>query len=222
MRARFLTRYWSRLTGSGSGFNGAAALGTVRPVPIVVGLVLAENPPQMGMVPDEGSVQEFASAPSDPAFGDRNHSGRSEVAEYGPDCGIGEQRVEYGGEVRAAVADHELDSIHLLAEIDEKVACLLSGPRAGWMLRDAAQDRIGVTRSRSPWRHAFGITLGRVAGTARSAQSRFERRGCRRCCTASWRRRIEISAVFHASSRRDSRSHEVACVIKRKRRTAGT
>jgi hypothetical protein len=36
----------------------------------------------------------------------------------------------------------------------------------------------GVTSSRSPWRRAFGITLNRVARSARSAQFSFRRRGC--------------------------------------------
>src|SRR5436190_10175122 len=85
----------------------------------------------MGLVPAEGTVQEFAAASADPAFGDRVHARRPDVAEHGPDPGIGEDRVERGGEVRAAVADHELAPVRLLAEIDEKVACLLSGPRAG-------------------------------------------------------------------------------------------
>jgi hypothetical protein len=43
----------------------------VRAVLIVVGLVLAQDPPQMGLVPDKGAVQDFASASPDPAFGDR-------------------------------------------------------------------------------------------------------------------------------------------------------
>ncbi len=43
----------------------------------------------------------------------------------------------------------------------------------------------GVTSSRSPWRRAFGITLSRAASSARSAQVRSGRRGCRRCSTAS-------------------------------------
>jgi hypothetical protein len=51
---------------------------------------------------------------------------------------------------------------------------------------------------------------------ARSAQFSFGRRSCCRCRTASWWRRIKISAVFHASSRRDSRSHAASRVIRRK------
>jgi hypothetical protein len=79
----------------------------------------------------------------------------------------------------------------------------------------------GVTSSRSPSRRAFGITPGSAASRARSAQFSFGRRGCRRCKTASWWRRIKISAVFHASSRWDSRSHPVSRVIRRTR-TTGT
>jgi hypothetical protein len=75
----------------------------------------------------------------------------------------------------------------------------------------------GVTSSRSPWRRALGITLSSAASRARSAQVSFGRRGCRRCRTASWWRRIKISAVFHASSRRDSRSHAASRVAKRNR-----
>ena len=75
---------------------------------------------------------------------------------------------------------------------------------------------LGVTSSRSPWRRAFGITLSRTASSARSSQFRSGRRGCCRCRTASWWRRIKISAVCHASSRRDSCNHEATRVIRRK------
>jgi hypothetical protein len=46
--------------------------------------VLAQDLLQMGLVPDEGAVQEFASASPDPAFGDRIHAWRLDVAEHGP------------------------------------------------------------------------------------------------------------------------------------------
>jgi hypothetical protein len=52
-----------------------AVQGAVRPVLIVVvGLVLAQDPSQMGRVPDEGAVQELAAASADPPFGDRVHA----------------------------------------------------------------------------------------------------------------------------------------------------
>jgi hypothetical protein len=66
-------------------------------MPIVMGLVLAQDPPQMALIPDQGAVQELAAASADPAFGDRVHAGRPDVAEHGPDPGIGKDCVEYDG-----------------------------------------------------------------------------------------------------------------------------
>jgi hypothetical protein len=43
----------------------------VRQVLILVDLVHAQDPPQMGLVPDQGAVQELASASPDPALDDR-------------------------------------------------------------------------------------------------------------------------------------------------------
>src|ERR1039458_878622 len=74
----------------------------------------------------------------------------------------------------------------------------------------------GLTSSRSRWRRAFGIKPSRAASRARSAQFSFGRPGCRRCRTASWWRRIKISAVFQVSSRRDSRSQEAARGVRKK------
>jgi hypothetical protein len=62
--------------------------------------------------------------------------GRPDVAEHGLNAGVGEDRVECGGEVRAAVADHELGPVRLAAEVPEKVTGLLGDPRARWMLGD--------------------------------------------------------------------------------------
>jgi hypothetical protein len=76
--------------------------GAVRPVLIVVGLVLAQDPPHMGLTPDEGAVQQLASASPDPAFGNRVHARRPDAAEHGLDAGVGEDGVQCGGEVQAA------------------------------------------------------------------------------------------------------------------------
>src|SRR6266702_4938029 len=126
-------RYRSGSTGLGSGFSGAAPLkercGRCR----LVGLVLAQDLVQVGLVPDEGAVQELAAASADPAFDDRVHAGRLDVAEHSPDPGVGEDGVERGGEVRAAVADHELAPAGLLAKVHDQVAGLLGGPFPGWM-----------------------------------------------------------------------------------------
>ena len=92
----------------------------------------------------------------------------------------------------------------------------LAAQRRRTMSRCQRRIVSGVTSSRSPWRRAFGITLSKAASSARSAQFRCGRRGCRRCSTASWWRRIKISAVCHACSRWDSRSHVVTRVMRRK------
>ena len=82
----------------------------------------------MVLVPDEGAVQELATASSDPALGDRVHAGRPHVAQHGLDPGVGEDRVERGGEVRSPVGDHELHPLCLAAEVHDQVACLLRSP----------------------------------------------------------------------------------------------
>ena len=109
----------------------------MRPVLIMVGLVLAQDLPQMVLIPDEGAVEKLAPASADPAFGYCVHPGRLHVAEHGPDPGIGEDRVERGCVVRAAVADHELDPLCLLTEVHRQVASLLGGPFPGWMQCDS-------------------------------------------------------------------------------------
>jgi hypothetical protein len=63
--------------------RGGCVQGAVRPVQIVMGLVLAQDPPQMIPVPDEGTVQELAAASPDPAFSDRVHPRRPDVAAHG-------------------------------------------------------------------------------------------------------------------------------------------
>jgi hypothetical protein len=110
-----------------------AVQGAMRPVLIVVGLVLAQDLSQMGLVPDEGAVQELASASPDPAFDDGIHPGRLDAAGHGPDPGAGEDGIECGGEVRAAVADHELDLAGPAAKVHDQVAGLLGGPFPGRM-----------------------------------------------------------------------------------------
>jgi len=99
----------------------------------MVSLVLAQDPPQMALIPDQGAVERLAPASADPAFGFRVHARRLHVAEHYPDPGISEDRVERGGGFRATAADHELDSMCLLAEIHHQVASLLGRPFSGGM-----------------------------------------------------------------------------------------
>jgi hypothetical protein len=91
----------------------------------------------VAIFPAEAASRNSRRHPADPAFGDRVHARRPDVAEHGPDPGIGEDRVECGGEVRTAVADHELELRCLVAEIHDQVACLLGGPFPGRVQGDA-------------------------------------------------------------------------------------
>src|SRR5271166_2662520 len=103
----------------------------------MVDLVVAQDPPQMVLIPGQDAVEELAPASADPAFGYRVHARRLHVAEHDPDPGISEDRVEWCGEVRAAVADHELDLVCVLAEVHHQVPGLLGGPFSGWMQGDS-------------------------------------------------------------------------------------
>jgi|SRR5450755_4904014 len=129
----------------------------------------------MAVIPDKGAVRQLAAASADPAFGDRVHTRRRDVTEHGPDPGAGEDRVDCGGEVRAAVADHEPDPIRLVTKVHDQVACLLGGPRARWM-QGHSED------SDAPGRVLYygqDIGLGAVEQVGREEFARQDRFGLR-------------------------------------------
>ena len=101
----------------------------------------------------------FAAASTDPAFSNRAHARRRDVAQHGPDPAIGQDRVEPGSEVRAAVADHELDPVRFLAEVHDQVAGLLGGLHTCWMLGDAedADTRVACRSRRGHRPGACGV-----------------------------------------------------------------
>ena len=77
------------------------------------------------------------------------------------------------------------------------------------------QDRVRGDQQPQPVAAGFRYHAeqGRQECPVRPAQLR--RRGCCRCGTASWWRRIKISTVFHVSSRRASRNHAASRVVRR-------
>ena len=80
------------------GLEGCCLIeGAVRPVGVVVVLVLTKDSQQVALVPDQGLVEEFASAAADPAFHDRVRTGRLDRAAQDPDPRAGEDRVEGSG-----------------------------------------------------------------------------------------------------------------------------
>ncbi len=93
--------------------------------------------------------------------------------QHGPDPGIGEDGVERGGEVRAAVADHELEPVSLLAEVHEEVACLLGGPLPGGMQGDP-EDADAPGRVLD---YGLDMGLGAVGQVGREEVARQDRLG---------------------------------------------
>ena len=72
-----------------------------------------------------------------------------------------------------------------------------------------------ITARTQAWvRFRYNAEQGREQCPVRRVQLQAVRMP--RCITESWWRKIKISEVFHASSHRDSRSHVITLVIRRK------
>jgi HicA toxin of bacterial toxin-antitoxin, len=140
--------------------------GTLRNILAIIGMAMV-------LIPDEGPAEERAPAPADPTFCDGVHARRPDVAEHGPDSGIGEDGVECGSKVRAAVPDHELDPLRLLAEVHQQVLGLLRGPLPGGMQSDPedADAPDGVLD------HSQDVSLGAVEQIDREEVARQDRLG---------------------------------------------
>jgi len=91
----------------------------------------------------------------------------------------------------------------------------LAAPRQRTMSRCQRRIVSGVTRSRSPWHRAFGITLSRVASSVRSASSGS---GGAAAAAAVWRAGGAGSGSPRSSTSPHTRiaSHAAARVIRRK------
>jgi hypothetical protein len=100
---------------------------------------------------------------------------RLDVAEHGPDPGVGEDGVERVGEVRSAVADHELEPVSLLGEVHEEVAGLLGGPLPGGMQGDP-EDADAPGRVLD---HGQDVGLGAVEQVDHEEVARQDRLGLR-------------------------------------------
>ena len=84
-----------------------------------------------------------------------------------------QDRVEGGGEVRSAVADHELDPMGLFTEVHEEVAGRLGGPLPGEIRRDA-EDADAPGRV---FYHGQDVSLGAVEPAGREEVARQDRVG---------------------------------------------
>ena len=80
---------------------------------VVVGLVFSQDPQEVPLIPDQGAVEQFASASADPPLHDRVRSGGLYRALENADVRGIEDLVEDSGELGVAVTDQELDRLKL-------------------------------------------------------------------------------------------------------------
>jgi hypothetical protein len=124
-----MSRWASRsgsVIGSGSGLRGAAsAEGSVRAVLVVERLVLTQRLEEMGLVPDEGAVEEFGPAGPDPAFNDRVHARYPDAGSDDLDALVGEDGVKAGRVAHLALADQVLHPGSGVVEVHGEVPSVL-------------------------------------------------------------------------------------------------
>jgi hypothetical protein len=96
--------------------------------------VFAQDGHQVAPVPDQGPVQQLASAAADPAFHDRVHSRRLNRGADHPDASGLEDGVECGGEAGVPVMQDELHARPSIFQLHEQVPGLLHHPCLDRML----------------------------------------------------------------------------------------
>jgi|SRR6266545_4836537 len=93
----------------------------------------------MAFIPDQRAVEQLVAAALDPAFHDGVHAGHLDAAEHDLDIGVGEDRVEQGGELAVAVTDKVPRCAAGVVEVHGEVSYGLRYPGGGGM-GGGAQD----------------------------------------------------------------------------------
>ncbi len=109
---------------------------------VVVCDVVDDEAFELLAVPDDGSVEEFSSDGSDPAFGERVGHRRSHgCLEHLHALGL-EDLVEAVDELAAAIADQSPSTAELVGVGEEQVACGSCGPGSGWIGGDTGEEHL--------------------------------------------------------------------------------
>ena len=107
------------------------AQSSVRAMPAVEGLELAERVEQVALVPDQGAVQEFPAAGLYPALHERVHAGYLDAGGDDLQASVGQQGVEGGRELGVSVAEQESGSAARVLQVHEESASQLADLLAG-------------------------------------------------------------------------------------------
>jgi hypothetical protein len=103
------------------------------PATVVVGGVSSKDDPYVLFAEDQDAIGEFGSGRPDEAFCEAVRSWTARRDLHDVNAGVGQDRVERGGELAGSVADEEPEGCGAAVEVHQQVAGLLGGPVSGRM-----------------------------------------------------------------------------------------
>jgi hypothetical protein len=105
--------------------------GAVGSVVVVTRFEFAQGVQQGGLVKDEGAVEEFGAAGSDPAFYDRVHPWYADPGRDRGDAAVGNNRIDGGGVVAVSVPDEGGHAGVGVLQVHDQVPGHLRNPGCG-------------------------------------------------------------------------------------------
>jgi len=101
---------------------------SVRSMPVVAGFELAERMEKVALAPDQGAVQQLASARLYPALHEAVHAQYLDAGRDDLQPGVGRQGVEGVGELGVSVTDQEPGPAARVLQVHDQVASELHDP----------------------------------------------------------------------------------------------
>jgi hypothetical protein len=105
--------------------------GTVCSVVVVEGFEFAQDVQKVDLVHDEGAVEQFGSAGSDPAFHDRVHARDADPRHDRCNAAVSKNRIERSGVPAVTVSDQVLHGDVGVLQVHDQVPGHLGGPGCG-------------------------------------------------------------------------------------------
>jgi hypothetical protein len=113
--------------------------GAVGAMVVKVRHVVGQHCREMAAINDQYPVQQFAADSPNPSFGDRVRLGCSHRRAQDANTLAGEYGIKNAGELAVAVPNQEPELSRTVAEVHDKVACLLGNPAAAGVGGDSQQ-----------------------------------------------------------------------------------